>query len=212
MVLLACFVVCECGVVGAVVWPLAAAKWRASPDRLRTDLVATQPGVPATRPANWAQPLSAPGLANFFRVSPDLYRGQRAAAEGFRQLNAMGVKTDVNLEVFFSDKQILAGTGLNYVPISFKAWHPEMDDMAAFLKVVTDANLCPVFVHCQHGSDRTGTMCAVYRIAVQGWSKQEAIGEMVHGGYGFHTEWQNLLEFVDHLDVPELKKKAGIDR
>lgn len=38
----------------------------------------------------------------------------------------------------------------------------------------------------RHGSDRTGTMCALYRIAVQGWSKEDAIREMTAGGFGFH--------------------------
>ena len=36
----------------------------------------------------------------------------------------------------------------------------------------------PVFVHCKHGADRTGTMVAFYRILFEGWSKDEAIREM----------------------------------
>ena len=55
-------------------------------------------------------------------------------------------------------------------------------------------------------------MCAVYRIAVEGWTKQQAIDEMVHGGYGFHPEWQNLLDFIDGLDVAAMKKQAGMTR
>jgi hypothetical protein len=53
-------------------------------------------------------------------------------------------------------------------------------------------------------------MCAVYRLAFQGWSKADAIDEMVHGGFGFHADWQNLVEFLDALDVAALKKQAGI--
>lgn len=203
LVLLALFLAGECAVLGVVVWPMAAAKWRASPNRLAA--------TPAnSRPARWAQPLSAPGLGNLCQVSPSLYRGERPNADGFRQLKTMGVKTVVNLEVFHDDEEMLTGTGLNYVRISFKAWHPETEDMAAFLKLAADANLAPLFVHCQYGSDRTGTMCAVYRIALQGWSKQEAIDEMVHGGFAFHPEWQNLVEFIDKLDVTAIRKKAGI--
>ena len=44
----------------------------------------------------------------------------------------------------------------------------------------------PFFVHCQHGSDRTGVCIAAYRIVVQGWTKQDAIREMTGGNYGFH--------------------------
>jgi tyrosine-protein phosphatase SIW14 len=35
-------------------------------------------------------------------------------------------------------------------------------------------------------------MIAVYRIAVQGWSKAEAIREMTEGDFGFHRTWSNL--------------------
>ena len=44
-------------------------------------------------------------------------------------------------------------------------------------------------MHCQQGADRTGTMMAFYRIAVQGWPKDDAIAEMKNGGYGFHSIW-----------------------
>jgi protein tyrosine phosphatase (PTP) superfamily phosphohydrolase (DUF442 family) len=211
VVLLAVLIAGEGAAVGVYLWPLATAKWRASPDRL--DPTPAGSGTSSTsRPANWAQPLAAPGLGNFFKVGPDLYRGQRLTPEGAQQIKKLGVKTVVNLEVFHSDKEMLAGTGLNYVSISFKAWHPETEDMAAFLKVASDANLTPLFVHCQYGADRTGTMCSLYRIVIQGWDKPAAIDEMVRGGFGFHPEWQNLLEFIEKLDVPELKKKAGIEK
>jgi protein tyrosine phosphatase (PTP) superfamily phosphohydrolase (DUF442 family) len=203
--ILAVVVACELMVGALYAWPVIAAKWRANPERLN-------PTSPALRPANWAQPLGAPGLDNLFQVRPDLYRGARPTAEGVRQLKAMGVKTIVNLEVLHSDRASSADAGLNYVHISFKAWHPEEEDMIAFLKVLADANLTPVFVHCQYGADRTGTMCALYRVAAQGWSKEGAIDEMTRGGFGFHADWQNLLEFLDELDVEALKRQAGIGR
>ena len=67
-----------------------------------------------------------------------------------------------------------------------------------------------MFVHCQHGSDRTGTMCALYRIAVCGWTKEDALKEMQEGGFGFHGVWQNLLDFINKLDIEKIKQEAGI--
>lgn len=197
--LLAGVLVGELGGV-AYVWPAMTARWHAGPERLHPQ--------PPARPATWAQPLAAAGLKNFHKVSPNLYRGARPTPEGIAQLKALGVKTVVNLEVFHRDENMLAGTGMGLVNISFKALHPEREDMVRFLKVVTDPNLTPVFVHCMHGSDRTGTMCAVYRIAVQGWSKPEAIDEMLQGGFGFHTDLQNLPAFLDRLDVEKLKRES----
>ncbi len=34
----------------------------------------------------------------------------------------------------------------------------------------------PVFVPFRHGADRIGTMSALYRVAVQGWSKKKRLG------------------------------------
>jgi protein tyrosine/serine phosphatase len=75
---------------------------------------------------------------------------------------------------------------------------------------VSNPKRTPVLVHCLHGSDRTGTMCALYRIAIQGWSKEDALKEMVEGGYGFHGVFQNLLDYLDELDIDDIKRKAAV--
>jgi protein tyrosine/serine phosphatase len=86
---------------------------------------------------------------------------------------------------------------------------PENEDIVRFLQIVTDSNSTPVFVHCKHGADRTGTMCAIYRIAVQNWSKDEAIAEMIGGGFGFHKIWMNLVDDIRDLDIDEIKNNTG---
>jgi hypothetical protein len=53
-------------------------------------------------------------------------------------------------------------------------------------------------------------MTAVYRIAVQGWSKEEAIREMKDGGFGFHGIWQNLVAWINSLDFESIKKESGL--
>ena len=35
----------------------------------------------------------------------------------------------------------------------------------------------PVFIHCQRGADRTGTVIACYRILTQGWTNAQAMKE-----------------------------------
>ena len=84
------------------------------------------------------------------------------------------------------------------------------EDIVRFLRIVTDKNRQPVFVHCLHGADRTGTMCAAYRVVVDGWTKQQAIDEMTKGGYGFHPVWTNLPKLIENLDVEKIKAKAGL--
>ncbi len=53
-------------------------------------------------------------------------------------------------------------------------------------------------------------MVSVYRIAVQGWSKAEAIHEMTEGAFNFHGVWQNLIRYINGLDIERVKTKAGI--
>jgi len=162
------------------------------------------------RPKKWAQPLQQEGLPNLHQVTPWLYRGAQPTAAGMRQLKAMGIKTVVNLRSFNSDREELGTTGLAYEHISMKAWHPEKEDIIRFLRITTDKARAPVFVHCQHGADRTGLMCAIYRVAVEGWTKEEAIQEMTKGGFGHHTIWTNLVRFIQDLDIDGIKKQAGI--
>ena len=163
------------------------------------------------RPSQWATPLEREGLPNLHQVTPLLYRGGQPTAEGMRQLKAMGVKTVINLRSFNSDRDEIGDTGLAYEHIYMKAWHPEREDIIRFLRIVTDKDCTPVFVHCQHGADRTGLMCAIYRVAVCDWTKEEAIREMTQGGFGHHTIWKNIIGFIEDLDIDAIKKEAAID-
>ncbi len=175
----------------------------------------------ARRNPRWAKPMARQGLPNLHRVSNDLYRGAQPTSEGIRDLKKMGVKTIVNLRVFHSDSDEIRDAGIHddgtgeggigYVHISFKAWHAEDEDIVPFLRVVTDPARTPVFVHCQHGADRTGTMCAVYRIVVQGWSREDAIEEMRRGGFKFHKIWVGLPKYLRRVDVEKLRREAGMD-
>lgn len=121
-----------------------------------------------------------------------------------------GIKTVVSLRAFHSDRDEIGDTKLGYVHIHMKTWHPEREDVVRFLKIVTDPNQTPVLLHCQHGADRTGTLCAMYRIVVQGWTKEEAIREMREGGFGFHEVWRNLPDWIDDVDVNALRREIGI--
>lgn len=162
------------------------------------------------RPPNWARPIPTNGVPNLHQVSATLFRSAQPSAEGMKRLEAMGIRTVVNLRSFNSDRSELKETRLDYRHLTMKAWHPEHKEAVEFLRLVTDPKRTPVLVHCQHGADRTGAMCAIYRVAVEGWNKEAAIREMVEGGFGFHEIWTNLPEWIEQLDIERLRKAAGI--
>ncbi len=151
-----------------------------------------------------------PGLDNFFWVSDGLYRGAQPERQGFEELRKLGVKTVVNLRTFHSDRAECRKAGLKYVHITVQAWEMEEEEVVEFLKAVIDPQNQPVFVHCMHGADRTGVMSAIYRIAVQGWSREEAIKEMTEGGFHFHSMWKEIVEYVRECDIQRLQRLAGI--
>ena len=163
---------------------------------------------PQTRPAAWATKLDRPGLPNLHKLSDHLYRGAQPTAEGIKELEKLGVKTIVGLRANHTDKDILGGSKIAFEHIPMNAWHVEEKDVVRFLKIVTDKSRQPVFVHCQHGADRTGLMCAIYRVAVDGWTKQQAIDEMTKGGFNYHSVWTNLPKFIEKLDVEKVKAKV----
>jgi protein tyrosine/serine phosphatase len=165
--------------------------------------------VPAAN-HQWATDMNLVGVPNCHKVSDDLYRGAQPNEEGMRQLEKLGIKTIVNLRAFHSDRDELKDANLGSEHISATPWRTEDEDVVRFLKIVTDKSKTPVFVHCQYGSDRTGTMCAIYRITIQGWSKDEAIEEMTKGNFGFHEMWDNLVEYIHELDIDKIKQQAGI--
>lgn len=155
---------------------------------------------------SWAMPIALEGLPNLHKVSGDLYRSAQPSALGMQNLTNLGIKTVINLRTFHSDEGAMAGVPINQVHIWMKTWHAEREDVLRFLQVVTDPTNTPVLVHCQHGADRTGLMCAMYRIVVQGWSKEAAIKEMTEGDFGFHEMWGNLPKWIDEVEVEELKE------
>ena len=155
------------------------------------------------------------GLPNFCKVSDDLFRCAQPTLNGMRNLKEIGIRTVVNLCAFHSDRDMLKNTGLGYKNIPMIAWPliPEEKQVVKFLTIVTDPKRTPVLVHCQHGADRTGTLCAVYRIVVLGWTKEDAIKEMTDGGFGFHRAWGNhLIQWINDLDIGRIKEKAGIKK
>ena len=166
--------------------------------------------ISVNRPAYWAESIQLDGVPNLHKVSNYLYRSAQPTTEGIEKLRILGIRTVVNLRSFHSDSSATVNNGLDYKQIKMNRWDPEDADAIKFLKIVMSSKKIPVLVHCQYGADRTGAMCAIYRISVQGWTKEEAIKEMTQGGYGFNGIWENLILWINKLNIDKIKFKAGI--
>jgi protein tyrosine/serine phosphatase len=159
------------------------------------------------RNPNWATYVQIEGVPNLHMVSDSLYRSAQPNDIGMYNLEKLGIKKLINLRVFHSDKDEIEGTSLLNEELSVKTWHLEDEDVIRVLKIVSKSDGGPFLIHCQHGADRTGLMCAMYRIIIQGWSKEAAIDEMKNGGFGYHQIWSNIPKYIMNCDIDSIKRK-----
>jgi protein tyrosine/serine phosphatase len=160
------------------------------------------------RPAEWAVPVSLEGVPNLHRITPTLYRSAQPTPQGFRNLKQLGIQTVVNLRGGDDDGRAALALGFRLESVPLSAARVRHKSNIQILRLLGRTELGPVLVHCQHGADRTGMICALYRMVYQGWARTKAIEEMQKGGYGFHAIWQGLVDYLERVDVEALRKEV----
>ena len=142
---------------------------------------------------------------NLYQIDELLYRSQQPTAENLAQIKALNIQTVINFRQYHSDKTLLSSTQINEQRIPMYTANIDDAEVIAALNAMMQARQQgPVLIHCQHGADRTGLMSAMYRIIYQGWSKEAAIEELTQGGYGFHTMWTNIPQYIQSADIAKL--------
>jgi protein tyrosine phosphatase (PTP) superfamily phosphohydrolase (DUF442 family) len=170
---------------------------------------ASQSAVTAQRNAKWAVPITLAGVPNLHRITDGLYRSEQPTAEGFRNLEKLGIRTVINLRFFNSDDDEAEGTKLNLQRVKILTWRAGDDHVIEVMRLLRQKENGPFLIHCQHGADRTGLMSAMYRMLEQDWTPQEALAELIDGGYGFHSMWKNIRNYVLSVDVSALRSRIG---
>jgi protein tyrosine/serine phosphatase len=163
-------------------------------------LLLARSGVESPRVVPARRLASVAGLENVAQVAPGIYRGSAPSAEGLDSIKRLGIRTVVNLRHYHgaSEEQGCRERGIDYVRIGLESSDAPNDaDVRRFLRVVTDPARQPVYVHCWRGKDRTGVMVAAFRMAVQGWTRDQALEEM--DAFGFYSGWRDLRAYVEAL-------------
>lgn len=191
-----------CAALGLASWrPLARAAGTAEP---AIELV-----PPATiRNPDWATRVG--DSPNFFRVTPTLYRSAQLGRADVAALVPLGIKTVLGLRAFHTDDQWLRDSGIQIRRVKIYTWRISDENVVAALRAIRTAERDgPVLLHCWHGADRTGLISAMYRVLFQGWSKQQALDELLHGGYGYHAMWTNIPTYLRQVDVEKIRSQLG---
>ncbi|KAB0499203.1 MULTISPECIES: phosphatase domain-containing protein [Pseudomonas] len=155
------------------------------------------------RPAEWAQSVEV--QYNLYQMSPTLYRSALPDQGAVPLLERLKVATVINF-LPESDSRWLSTPGIAQVQLPYRTNHVDDADVLKALRTIQTAETKgPVLMHCKHGSDRTGLMAAMYRVVVQGWSKEDALNEMTQGGFGDSTHFKEGVRYMMQVDVDKLR-------
>lgn len=166
--------------------------------------VFAQAAEPVRKP-EWATPIAT--AQNLYQVTPTFYRSAKLSTESLATLRKLGIRTVVSLRAFHGDNEVLDKSGIRMVRIPIYTWDIDDKDVIAALRVIRQAEADgPVLLHCLHGADRTGLVSAMYRIIYQGWSREQALDELEHGGYGYHAIWKNIPKYLKNVDLEHIRQ------
>lgn len=154
---------------------------------------------------------------NFHEVVPGrIYRSATPSPENLEKwYRKFGVRTWLDLRLakdlegdrarnFAAQMAICKRLGIERVWVPISDRNPTSDlDVQRCLDVLTDLSRSAVLVACQGGRHRTGLVCALYRVRVQGWKSKDAFKEaekhgfydaMGHGDFG--KRFRQLLSLL----------------
>jgi protein tyrosine/serine phosphatase len=173
-------------------------------------------------------------IINFSKVNEGLYRGARLTSiEAVQYLKSLNIKTVVNLqggdlgsdigviipwaepgetpENIAREKFTVLSLGLGFLHIPLNSLEPiTQDEDRAIDKTLSfmhnEANQ-PVFIHCEHGADRTGLLVALYRVKYEDANIEAARAEWIKNGHNrLHQMFTGDLDEYYYAKVKLFKK------
>jgi tyrosine-protein phosphatase SIW14 len=138
------------------------------------------------------------GIRNAGKITDFLYRGSQPKEAGLSELKILGITTIVDLrgedrEKISWERQHAEALGMRFVNIPVSGWSPPTDEQVVqFVSLFRDNPGQKIFLHCRFGDDRTGVFTAVYRMAVEKWSAEQAMNEMYF--FGFNGFWHPSMK------------------
>lgn len=173
-------------------------------------------------------------IVNFSQVNKGIYRGARlTSTDALQYLKSIGIKNIINLqggdlnsryakiipwaepgempEVIAGEKEAATTSGIGYLHSPLNSLEPvTIDEDKAInevLEFMHDKNNQPVFIHCEHGADRTGLLVALYRVKYEKVDVETAREEWIRNGHNrLHQIFTGDLDEYYYEKVKEFKK------
>jgi protein tyrosine phosphatase (PTP) superfamily phosphohydrolase (DUF442 family) len=130
-----------------------------------------------------ATSITIQGVPNAGSVTGNLFRGAQPNYSAYAGLQKLGMDIVVDLRYesseISSEKKAVEAAGMQFVNLPWSGTGlPSREQLLTFFTLLRDNPDKKIFLHCQYGADRTGVMIALYRIAVDHWTPEQAIAEM----------------------------------
>jgi tyrosine-protein phosphatase SIW14 len=138
-------------------------------------------------------------IKNFGCVNENYYRGSQPKPADFSALKKLGIKTVIDLQENGKEKEAgwVRDAGMLYFKIPLSTSRPATAEQTEyFLKLVSDPDHWPVYVHCAAGKHRTGEMTAIYRMTRDSWTADQAYKEMKKYGFYSFPNHGSLKDYV----------------
>ncbi|NBZ88737.1 fused DSP-PTPase phosphatase/NAD kinase-like protein [Stagnihabitans tardus] len=123
--------------------------------------------------------------SNLHQIAPGVWRSNQPSPGRLATwARRLGLKTVINLRgrpqegFFLFEQEATERLGLTRIDLSFSARRaPHGWQLVELVDLLTGLQK-PVLIHCKSGADRTGLAAAIYLLAVEGKSLQEAMGQL----------------------------------
>ena len=149
------------------------------------------------------------GIGNFGRVNDHLFRGAEPDSPAIKSLQQLGIKNIIDLrtarEVWPREPDKAADAGITYTNIPLKGLGRPTDEQVDHVLALIETLPGPVFIHCEHGCDRTGTIIACYRIRHDHWPLNDAVKEA--DAYGLSTLERGMRNYLAAFAASTAKKQ-----
>jgi hypothetical protein len=143
----------------------------------------------------------------FSKVSEDIYRGGEPSEKDLQILSdVFGINRIISLDgkIGYKIHPIVKKLGMEHIiiPLGGKETENLFNYLKKFIINLFEGNT-PTYVHCRHGSDRTGIAVALYRIQNDNWPKHKALREAREFGFGNKIPKESLSLYIDTIKNPE---------